>query len=216
LGTEKEEAHMFRKLAVVSAVVALEVGLVVGLSGVASAAPALSGNVSCASFVGTGTFGPGLTVAGSPGGVKITYKGTLSGCTGGSINYAGAIHTVTGGRVKGSGYFTGVTGSKCANFQGAIPVDNVGKIKMKVNWTLSPPLVVAPSKVTYGVGGPYKAPVAGVTMSLEMGAVPVTPTVVAGSYAGSIVQDTVMGITVPLAGCPVGPPFVFPVGTMTF
>ncbi|HXQ61106.1 MAG TPA: hypothetical protein VN796_02160 [Acidimicrobiales bacterium] len=207
---------MSRKLATVIAIVVCQVGFIVGVSGVAAAAPALSGNVTCSSFVGTGTFGPKLTLVGSPGGVKITYKGTLSACTGGSINFGGAIHTVTGGRVKASGYFTGVTGSKCANFQGAIPADSVGKIKMKVTWTLSPPLAVVPSKVTYGLGGPYKAPVAGVTMSLEMGAVPVTPTVVAGSYAGSIVQDTVMGITVPLAGCPVGPPFVFPVGTMTF
>jgi len=207
---------MFRKLATVLAVVVFEAGLVVALSGVASATPALTGNVSCSSFAGTGTFGPKLTVVGSAGGVKITYKGTLSACTGGSISIGGAIHTVTGGRVKGSGYFTGITGSKCANFQGAIPADSVGKIKMKVKWTLSPPLVVAPSNVTYGLGGPYKAPVAGVTMSLEMGAVPVTPTVVTGSYGGSIVQDTVMGITVPLAGCPVGPPFAFPVGSMKF
>lgn len=211
------ETTIFRKPAAVLAVVLVEVGLVVGLSGVAGATPALSGHVTCSSFVGKGTFGPKLTLAGSPGAVKITFKGKLSGCTGGSIHYAGAIHTVTGGKVSGSGFFNGAAASKCANFQGVVPIDTVGTIKMKVMWKLSPPLAVAPSNVTYGSApGTYSAPVAGVTMSLQLGAVPGTQTTVAGSYAGSAVQDTVMGVTVPVTGCPVGPAFIFPTGTMMF
>ncbi len=112
-------------------------------------------------------------------------------------------------------YFTGTTASKCSNFEGAAPLDSVGKIKMTVKWTLSPPVTVAPSHVTYNTG-PYKAPVTATTMALELGAVPLTPTTVTGSFAGSVVQDTLLNITVPTTGCPVGPVFSFPSGTLKF
>lgn len=210
---------MLRKLAVVTASIALGAGLVVGVGGTSGAVPPpppLTGHVTC-SFTGNGKIHPKLTTAGSPGGVKITFKGKAFGCTGGSISAGGAVHTVTAGVVKGSGYISGVTGSKCANFEGAAPVDTMGTIKMTVKWILSPAITVALSHVTYGLGGPYSAPVAGTTMSLTLG----NPTVgvvygVTGSYAGSLIQSTVMHVTVPLAGCPVGVPFNFPTGTLAF
>jgi hypothetical protein len=211
--------QMFRRCAIVLAFVVLQAGFVAGISGVADATPALTGHVSCTSFAGTGKFGPGLTATGTSTVVKITFKGILSGCTLGSIAINGAIHHVTGGKVKGAGYFTGTAASKCANFQGAIPADHVGVIKMKVKWTLSPPLTVAPSDVTYGPGT-YSAPTPPLgPMALDLGAsaTPATVTTIAGSYAPNVLtQNTLMNIPTPPAGCPVGPPFTFPTGSMVF
>ena len=208
---------MFRRFAFVAAFVALQAGLIVGISGVADAAPALTGHVHC-SLVGSGKFNPGLTATGSAGGVKISVTAKVIQCTGATITLGSppVVHTVTSGILTiNDWYFTGTSGSKCSNFEGASPADAVGKIKMKVKWTLSPPVTVAPSHVTY-TAGPYTAPVTGTTMGLELGAVPATPTAVTGSFAGSLVQDTLMNLTVPAGGCPVGPIFSFPTGSLKF
>jgi hypothetical protein len=206
---------MFRKFALMAAFLGLQAGLLFGISGVASASPHLSGNVTC-STSGGGTLNPGLTSTGSGSGVKITYTGKVFGCAGGSITIGSVVHTVVSGIMKvNDWYFTGTAANSCSSFEGSSPVDAVGKIKMTVKWTLSPPLTVAPSKVTYHAGA-YAAPVTGTTMALELGAVPGTPKTVTGSYAGSLVQDTLMNVTVPAGGCPVGPSFSFPTGTVKF
>jgi hypothetical protein len=217
---EAEGMQMFRRCAMVLAFVVLQAGIVVGISGVADATPALVGHVNCTGFSGTGKFGPGLVVTGSSTAVKITFKGILTGCTGGSIAAGGAIHTVTGGKVKGSGYFTGTAANTCSpNFQGAIPLDTVGLIKMKVKWTLSPAITVAPSNVKYGPGT-YSAPTPPLgPMALDLGAAatPATLTAIGGSYtADALTQNTLMNIATPPLGCPVGPAFAFATGTMVF
>jgi hypothetical protein len=212
--------QMFRRCAIVLAFVVLQAGFVAGISGVADAMPALTGHVSCTGFSGTGKFGPGLIATGTSTAVKITFKGILTGCTGGSIAAGGAIHTVTGGKVKGAGYFTGAAANSCTpNFQGAVPLDHVGVIKMKVKWTLSPAIAVAPSNVKYGPGT-YSAPTPPLgPMALDLGAsaTPATVTAIAGSYAADfLTQNTLMNILTPPTGCPVGPAFAFPTGTMVF
>jgi hypothetical protein len=206
---------MLKKMVVIAAVLAAQGGIVVGLSGVADAAPALTGHVTCTTFAGSGTLHPALTATGSAGGVKITFTGKLAGCSGASIGGGGAIHTVSGGAVKGSGSFNGTSASACGNFEGVLPADTVNKIKMKVTWNLSPPFTVAPSHVKY-TAGPYSAPVSGTTMALQLGNPVSTPTAVTGSFAGSTSQDTLMNINVPAGGCPVGTSFTFSSGQVTF
>jgi hypothetical protein len=211
---------MIRRLAVVSAFVVLQAGVLFGVSGEASAAPVLVGHVTCSIFKGTGKFSPGLTTAGSAGGVKITAKGKFAGCTGGSITISSVTHTVTGGSATiNDWYFTGTTASKCADFQGAVPVDKVGLIKMTVKWTLTPPLVVAPSHVKYSAGT-YSAvtpPFGPMALDLGAAATPPSTTSITGSYAAdALTQNTLMNIPTPPAGCPVGPAFTWPSGGMAF
>ena len=149
---------------------------------------------------------------------KFFVTAKVFACSGASITLGSppVVHNVTSGVLKiNDWYFTGTSGSKCSNFEGAAPADAVGKIKMTVQWNLSPPATVAPSHVTY-TAGPYTAPVTGTTMALELGAVPLTPTAVTGSFAGSLVQDTLLDVTVPTTGCPVGPTFSIPTGTLKF
>jgi len=173
--------------------------------------------VLCSAFNGHGTFSPALTPLGSVGGVKITFAGKLTSCAGSSTigPPPGTPVTVTHGKVTGSGFFTGTFGSKCSNFEGAIPADAVGTITMTVKWATSPAHATTPSTVTY-TAGPYAAPTPS-TVNLELGAGPGTPTTVAGSYAGSAIQDTIMDIvTPPSAPCPIGPAFVFHSGKAIF
>jgi hypothetical protein len=206
--------HMMRKLAAGSAFVVLQAGLAFGISGVAEAMPALGpGHVSC-SFAGSGKINPKITPAGSNGGMKVSFDGKAFGCTGYSIVIGTTTYTVTAASVKGSGYFTGVTGSKCANFEGAIPVDHVGVIKMTVKWIMSPSLAVAPSKVKYT--GTYSAN-APVKLDLGSSATPATTTTVHGSFPlDGPTQNTLMNIAGAVCPTTIGPPFSFPSGTLSF
>jgi hypothetical protein len=215
---------MTRKLGIVAAVVVLQAGVVVGLGGEAWAVPPpLVGTVTCSAFVGTGTLHPKLTVAGGPGGIKITFKGTATGCVGVSTRLLAPV-TVSSGTVTGSGYFTGITASKCANFQGlAPPLVTVGNIKMKVRWTLTNGAAVQKSKVVYSASPApdYSNLAVPLNMPLNLGRVPPlgggkTTTVVGGSYAGSVVQNTLMNIAAGVVPCPVGPLFAFATGTLAF
>src|ERR1039458_5707459 len=116
---------MFRRFAFVAAFVALQAGLIVGISGVADAAPALTGHVHC-SLAGSGKFNPGLTATGSAGGVKISVTAKVIQCTGATITLGSppVVHTVTSGILTiNDWYFTGTSGSKCSNFEGASPAD---------------------------------------------------------------------------------------------
>jgi hypothetical protein len=206
---------MMRTLAVVSAFVVLQAGLVVGIGGTAEAVTILGpGHVNCSTFTGAGKINPKITPAGSNGGMKISFKGKAFGCTGYSITIGGTTYTVVSASVKGSGYFSGTTGSKCSNFEGAVPVDTVGSIKMTVKWHMSPSLAVAPSRVKYT--GTYSATPAA-DLDLGAAATPATTTAVTGSFPlDGPTQNTLMDITA--AACPttIGPPFTFPTGTLSF
>jgi len=215
---------MTRKLAVITAVLVLQAGVVIGLDGVAGAVPPpLVGTVTCSSFVGTGTLSPSLTVGGGAGGIKITFKGKATGCVGVSTRLLAPV-TVSKGTVTGSGYFTGTAASKCANFQGLAPLlVNVGNIKMKVKWKLTNNAAVLPSKVVYSAtpAPDYSNLAVPFIMPLNLGLVPplgggVTATAVGGSYAASLVQNTLMNITAPAADCPVASPFAFATGSLAF
>jgi hypothetical protein len=205
---------MLRRIAVVSAFVLLPAGMVFGISGAASANPVLTGHVGCTGLSGGGTFHPKLTAAGSAGGVKFSATAKVYGCSGASITIGTTTYTVTGGVMKINDWYFNPHNS-CAAFEGVLPVDVVGKIKMSVKWTLSPPLAVTPSHVLYSTGA-YSAPVVGTTMALQLGFPVATPTAVTGSFAGSLIQDTLMNITVPTGGCPVGTNFTFPNGKIIF
>lgn len=212
---------MLRKLALWTSPAVLAAGLVIGMGGTASAMPLpLTGHVTCSTFIGKGKFGPGLTANGTSSVVKIAFKGKASACTGGSfVSTTGVVYTVTSAKVVGAGYFVGTPASSCGDFEGAVPLDHVGVIKMKVAWKLTPPLSVAPSIVTYGPTTSYSAttPPLG-PMSLDLGvlATPPTATTVTGSYAGSTAQNTLMNIPTPPGGCPVGPPWAFATGSLAF
>jgi hypothetical protein len=121
---------------------------------------------------------------------------------------------VVGATVKGSGYFTGASASKCSNFEGAIPLDTVGSIKMTVNWIMSPSLSVAPSKVSYT--GTYSA-FTPVDLNLGSLATPVTTTTITGSFPlDSLTQNTDMNVTGATCPTTIGPSFTFPTGTLVF
>lgn len=212
---------MLRKLLLVLVPVLATGGIVIGLSGTAEAVTTLTGpptgSVTCSNFIGGGKVDPKLTATGistPAAGVKINFKGVASTCSGpsDSVTIGGTTYTVVGAKVTASGYFvppnsTTVT-NKCSNFEGAAPTDLVGAITMTVKWKMSPALAVTPSVVKYTTG-PYTDPTAATSMNLEVGATPLTPYSITGSYAASVVQDTVMDIPTVLTNCPVGKPFVF-------
>ena len=97
------------------------------------------------SRAGPGRVSPGLTVAGSPGGIKINFQGSLAkgNCTSAVTQPQG--DQVTGGTFTGSGYYTGATASSCANFH---RVDVVGQITVTITWvTTGTP--IAPTTIVY-------------------------------------------------------------------
>ncbi len=128
-------------------------GLFVATQEAAVALPIATGTASCPVIGGSGTVTPGLSVAGSPGSVNITYKATI-GHPGSTILCGGAVTSPTGvsvigGTVTGAGYYTAPTaaahGSSCVNFDGP---DKVGVIKEVIKWiTIGGP--IANTNVTY-------------------------------------------------------------------
>jgi hypothetical protein len=118
------------------------------------AAPPAHGSATCRMALGgSGTVSPGLTPAGSPGGVKISFSAKLvpppatSVCNGAVTSPSGT--KVVGGLVTASGYYLPVpssaNGSKCANFATS---DKVGNIKVVIKWTTSGS-PIAPTTVVY-------------------------------------------------------------------
>jgi hypothetical protein len=144
---------MIRKVVGISALVAASTNLVVVFSsaGVAGAMPPpATGTAVCKIASGSGTLSPGLSAAGTPGGVKIKFTATMvvGGSCGGSVTSPSGV-TVVGGTVKGTGFYNPVpstgNGSSCANFASS---DIVGKIVVKVNWSVTGP-AIAKTKVVY-------------------------------------------------------------------
>jgi len=120
----------------------------------AFALPTAHGTATCRVLPGgNGFVNPGLTPAGSPGGVKINFSAQLGPLVG--TNLCGGTVTspagtkVIGGHLTGSGFYNNVpgfpNGSACANFTHH---DNVGAIIVKISWTVSGPLI-AGTTVTY-------------------------------------------------------------------
>ncbi|HXQ76269.1 MAG TPA: hypothetical protein VN791_07210 [Acidimicrobiales bacterium] len=138
---------MLRKVILSAGVVALCAGLLVVVSAVpASAAPPATGTVLCGVTIGGGgAVHPGLTTAGSAGGVKISFSAKLStgNCSSHVTSPSGVV--VTGGHLTGSGSYGTNVGSSCANFDGP---DTVGKITVVIHWTTTGGSI-ANTKVTY-------------------------------------------------------------------
>lgn len=158
---------MIRRTLVFAAVLTTMLGgLFLATQEAAVAAPIATGTASCPVTSGSGTVSPGLSVAGSPGSVKITYKATI-GHPGSTILCGGAVTSPTGvsvigGTVTGSGYYNppsaSAHGSACVKFDGP---DKVGVIKEVIKWiTIGGP--IANTTVTYtGDVGSTTGPVNG-------------------------------------------------------
>jgi len=111
-------------------------GLFVATQDAAVAAPIATGTAACPVINGSGSVHPGLSVAGSPGGVKINYTAKLGrpgALCSGAVTFPAGVKIV-GGTVTGSGYYNppAGNGSSCVNFDGP---DNVGVIKETIAWT---------------------------------------------------------------------------------
>jgi len=125
------------------------------------------GTVTCGGLHGTGALNPGLSVTGSPGGMKINYKATFAGnCNSNVTTPPGDV--VTGGSVKGSGFYDppplGGNASACVNFLGG---DVVGTIKETIQWTTTGP-PIAPTHITYQMQtGTVTAPPATITLVMH-------------------------------------------------
>jgi hypothetical protein len=192
---------------VATATLVLGVLTLVG-SGVAWAAPVASGTATCPVQSGSGTLSPGLTAAGQPGGVKITFKAKLgpsstAGCSGSATLPSGLPVVINKGTLTGSGFFNGpgsASGNSCVNFDGP---DILGTIKATVHWVASHP--IAPSHVSYTGGTPAVSGSPTDTISL-----PATGTTTAktGSLALPPLPDSITLVTnIPSTCLASSPPF---------
>jgi len=161
------------------------------------------GTVTCGGLHGTGALNPGLSVTGSPGGMKINYKATFAGnCNSNVTTPPGDV--VTGGSVKGSGFYDppplGGNASACVNFLGG---DVVGTIKETIQWTTTGP-PIAPTHITYQMQtGTVTAPPATITLVAPPGTAVKT-----GSFALPAVPNLTQLVTdLPLPSCPAGAVF---------
>jgi hypothetical protein len=162
----------------------------------ATAASPASGRVTCPIAAGTGTLSPGLTSAGSLGGIKISFNGKLAG------NCASAVtqpqgDQVTGGTFTGGGFYTGATASSCANFDG---VDVVGQITVVITWKTTG----APIARTTIVYKSNPGTVSG-SETIALNAPPGTATK-AGSFSAGTLHLTQLKTNLPGPVCPPGPP----------
>lgn len=211
---------MRRGITVVAVLVLAQCAVVVGLSGVASAQPPLTGSTNCAIANGMVRFVQGLTPTAVNGNEQVDVSGAMN-CTAGNV----ASPTITSltGVIKGVLVFKHSPAPnkarKCSNFEGLLPADHlVGTSKLVVSWNAmngSVPVPVASTTVLYS--GLYSAVVTGTTMTLETGNAPGGPsttTTTTGSFAASTNQLVKAILTVPLGGCPVATsPFNVPPNT---
>jgi hypothetical protein len=114
--------------------------------------PPATGSVNCPIVSGSGAVGPGLTPAGSVGGVKINFEAEIappagSLCGGNIATPPGDL--IRSGTVTGSGYYQALAppnnASACADFAG---VDVVGKIVVHIAWVMTGP-PIANTKIVY-------------------------------------------------------------------
>ncbi len=192
----------------------VQVGVLFGVSGPAVASPPLVGTTTCSSFTGAGTFSHKLTATGHGTTVKIRFRGLATDCTPGAT-VGGLSDPISAADVRGSGTFVrGASAQSCSSFEQTARPDAVLKITMIVTWAAALP--AAPSTVTYQ-SGPYGVVLSPIIPSIDLDlGLPATPTTVVGSFAGSLVQNTIMDITSNVLYCPVPRPFVFTAGTLTF
>ncbi len=168
--------------------------------------PNATGIANCRIYGGHGTLSPGLTPAGSPGGVKISFTATLTSPTGAPCGNANVTSPpgvrIIGGTVTGSGFYnppsSGI-GSSCANFHGP---DTVGTITVRVHWaTTGGP--IADTVIVYH-NNPNTVSGAPVD-TIKLNAPPGTATK-SGSFTGPPTQHTTELVTnLPAPPCGPGP-----------
>jgi len=135
----KEGTTMRKALLFLAVLMMILGGLFVATQDVAVAVPLATGTAACPVTGGSGTLNPGISVGGSIGGVKITFKGVLglagTASCGGTVTSPAGVHVI-GGSFAGSGYYNSPSfsahGSSCANFRGP---DKVGSIKVTITWS---------------------------------------------------------------------------------
>ena len=174
--------------------------------------PNAHGSANCRVVQGAGTVTPGLTPAGSPGGVKISFHAVLgplpaSGFCAGAVTTPAGDH-VTGGTVTGSGFFNPVpatgSGSSCVNFA---TTDVVRTITVTIAWTTSGP-PIASTKIVYA-GLHNTVTVTGGLDTITLRQPPAPGTAVkSGSFAfppAGAPNTTKIKTTLPGPGCGPGP-----------
>jgi len=203
---------MLRRTLLTAAALLVPAGfLVVSAPQAAWALPNAHGTVRCPVTSGSGTVHPGLSVVGSHGGVKITFKATLG--VPGALLCGGAVTSppgdkIVGGTLTGSGYYNAPTsaanGSSCANFDGP---DKLGVITEVIKWNvIGPP--IANTKVVYKNNA---GTVSGATVdTIDLNVPPAGTAVKAGSFAfppagNPRVTQLVTTLPAPGAGCPTVP-----------
>ena len=198
---------MLRRTLIATAALLIPAGLVLVTAPQAAwALPNAHGIANCQIFSGHGTVSPGLTPAGSPGGVKINFTASLTspaaGCPNGNVTSPVGDH-ILGGTVIGSGFYNAPTpamhGSSCVNFAGP---DVVGKITVTVKWLMTGP-PVANTKIVYknNPNTVVAAPNDTITLKAPPGTAAKT-----GSFAAPANLNTVqLKTTLPGPGCGPGP-----------
>jgi len=168
------------------------------------ALPNAHGIANCHIVSGHGTVNPGLTPAGSPGGVKINVTASqtsTAGCPNSNVT-SPAGDRILGGTVTGSGFYNAHSpgnGSSCVNFAGP---GVVGKITVTIKWHMSGP-PVANTKIVYqhNPNTVTAAPNDTITLKAPPGTAAKT-----GSFAAPASNNTVqLTTTLPGPGCGPGP-----------
>lgn len=197
---------MLRRTLLATAALVVPIGLLVVTAPQAAwALPNAHGTVSCPVYGGSGSVSPGLTPAGSPGGVKINFKANVGyasgGPCGGTVTSPPGVKVVSG-TLTGTGYYNAVAahpnGSACPNFVGP---DVVGKITVVIKWTvLGPP--IANTKIVYknNTGTVTGPPVDTIKLKAPTGTATKT-----GSFATGVANTTKLVTNLPGPGCGPGP-----------
>ena len=189
---------MRKALLYMAVLMAMLGGLFAATQEAAVAAPLAVGTATCHISGGGGSVSPGLSVAGSPRGVKISFQAALATSTGcgGHVTSPAGVHVI-GGSLVGTGYYNPPTaaahGSSCVNFNGP---DKVGNIRVTISWaTIGGP--IAPTVITYTNNvATVTGPVNGYDTILLK-----APTAVkAGSFLAGALRATKLVTTLPAPG----------------
>jgi hypothetical protein len=153
--TKLSSHSAMRRFVMAATAVIIPMGLIVAAGSApaeASGPPKAVGIANCPIYSGSGTVSPGLTPAGSPGGVKINFTASMTlpgaGCGNSNITKPANV-VIIGGTVTGSGFYKALSpcsASSCADFDGTAVV---GKIVVTVAWLTSPPNAIANTTIVY-------------------------------------------------------------------
>ncbi len=187
---------MLRKSLLVGAAIVVPAGVFLVITpGIASANPVATGSASCTQVTGSGSIHPGISLAGSPGGEKVTFTAKLTACANSNVTSPSGT-AITSGVATGSGYFnsSAANGSKCVKFDSA--ATSVGVIKVKVKWNVAPSPAIANTKLKYtGNPAPITGPVNGFdTITLA------APAAAAGSFSAGPPDTVQLNTTLPAPG----------------